>query len=246
MIISHEHSFIFIKTHKTAGSSIEAALSPHVGDDAVVTQLLPDEPPEHNSRNHRGLFNPIPDVVAAFRAGHDRPRRRGAGVFEPLLRLRRRQRYWEHMSLGAALRHSPREVGSYYRFCFERNPWDKVLSIWFWSGRQAGRQRTMDGFERWLDMPDTPRGLRSDWHLYSLGGKLAVDFVGRFEDLEQDLRVAMRPCGVDTSILEIPHHKKAPRSPDVQISQRASRRIEEMFHREIEAFGYEPPSGLIA
>src|ERR1700759_907039 len=39
MIISYSRNFIFIKTKKTAGSAIEAALSVHAGPDDVVTPL---------------------------------------------------------------------------------------------------------------------------------------------------------------------------------------------------------------
>ena len=39
MIISRAHNFIFIKTRKTAGSSMEMALASHVGPEDVVTPL---------------------------------------------------------------------------------------------------------------------------------------------------------------------------------------------------------------
>lgn len=37
MIVSHKHRFIFVKTVKTAGTSIEVDLSQHVGPDDIVT-----------------------------------------------------------------------------------------------------------------------------------------------------------------------------------------------------------------
>ena len=37
MIVSHAHKFIFIKTKKTAGTAIEAALSELCGPDDVIT-----------------------------------------------------------------------------------------------------------------------------------------------------------------------------------------------------------------
>lgn len=40
MIISHKHNFIFIKTAKTAGSSIEAYLSPFCGESDIVTPFI--------------------------------------------------------------------------------------------------------------------------------------------------------------------------------------------------------------
>jgi hypothetical protein len=39
MIISHEHKFILLKTRKTAGTSIEIALSRFCGDDDVITPI---------------------------------------------------------------------------------------------------------------------------------------------------------------------------------------------------------------
>ncbi|RKQ94144.1 MULTISPECIES: sulfotransferase family 2 domain-containing protein [Maricaulis] len=50
-IISFRHNFIFIKTVKTAGTSIEVDLSRVAGPDAIVTPILPEED-EHQPRNY--------------------------------------------------------------------------------------------------------------------------------------------------------------------------------------------------
>jgi hypothetical protein len=39
MIVSHRHKFIFLKTKKTAGTSIELALSELAGPEDIVTPL---------------------------------------------------------------------------------------------------------------------------------------------------------------------------------------------------------------
>ena len=53
MIISHKYKFIFIKTRKTAGSSIEYNLSNYLGDDDVITPLdgIP-KAKKHLSKNY--------------------------------------------------------------------------------------------------------------------------------------------------------------------------------------------------
>lgn len=55
-IVSFRHQFIFVKTRKTGGTSIEVELSQRIEHEAIVTPILPPEP-GHNPRNfRRGLF----------------------------------------------------------------------------------------------------------------------------------------------------------------------------------------------
>ena len=43
MIISHKHQFIFIKTKKTAGTSIEIALSQFCGEKDIITTISEED-----------------------------------------------------------------------------------------------------------------------------------------------------------------------------------------------------------
>ena len=55
MIISHKHKLIYIKSLKTAGTSVEIFLSPHCGDKDIVTAISPGHR-QHKARNHGASY----------------------------------------------------------------------------------------------------------------------------------------------------------------------------------------------
>ena len=70
MIISHRHRFIFIKTQKTAGTSIEVFLSGLCGPEDVVTPFGAPEP-GHEPRNFAGYTNQMTASEIRSRVGED-------------------------------------------------------------------------------------------------------------------------------------------------------------------------------
>jgi hypothetical protein len=143
------------------------------------------------------------------------------------------------MSLELIRRRAGTRIEGYFAFCIERNPWDKVLSTWLWANRDRP-VRDLSEFERWVLDPTT-KGLASDWPMYTVDGEIAVDFVGRFEHLSEDLGHVFDAVGLDRGHLQLPHEKRTERPKRTPISRAASDRIAVLFAREIEAFGYREP-----
>ena len=57
MIISHKYKFIFIKSFKTAGTSLEIALSKFCDKDDVITTLISEDESIRKKLNYRGPQN---------------------------------------------------------------------------------------------------------------------------------------------------------------------------------------------
>jgi Sulfotransferase family len=190
MIISHEHKFIFIKTKKTAGTAIEAALSELCGPDDVITPYREESDADRKGRapqNYR-IEHPL------------KPKR-------PLWRklLGRPERYWhpsvgfyEHMPASRVRAYVGEEVWrSYFKFAFDRNPWDRQISWWLYKTKS---KRTRPSFEAF--MADRRKAYVDNYAQYAEDGGLAVDFVGRYENLEEDLNTALASIGAGK--IEIP------------------------------------------
>jgi hypothetical protein len=224
MIISHKHKFIFIKTVKTAGTSIEVFLSQCCGDNDVLTPVVPHVEP-HVARNYQGYWNPIPQMLAY----------RGSARLAVLKRLVKGKKFFNHMPAKAVRATLPASTwNSYYKFCVERNPWDKVLSGYHMD--QSKRTRSLDEFLRKGRLPiNYP--IYCDNH-----GKLIVDEVIKYESLMDGLGRVFGKLGIpfngSLGINAKSEHRKD-RTPYQQVFNDAQKDlVAKVFAKEIEMHGY--------
>jgi hypothetical protein len=183
MIISHEHKFIFIKTKKTAGTSIELALSALCGPDDIVAPITEDD--------------------EALRAAGSGPRNwRVHGWWQskrPLFKRRwlrvgaQDYGFYNHMPAkdARALLNDEKIWRNYFKFAFDRNPWDRQVSFYHHRYRREAIPPPFADF-----IHSDQRARLDNFEIYSIDGDLAVDFVGRFETLEQDLKHALEQVGL--------------------------------------------------
>lgn len=169
MIISHRHKFIFLKTHKTAGTSFQIALSRFCGPEDIISRLHESDLIELESAKGKGRQN---DVVPFSKYNR-------SDWFQYLIRGRR-QYFSEHLSEYNLRRWlGPVVWNSYYKFCFERNPYDKVLSYYYWRTRNS--EMKMDAFL------EEKLNTLSDFTMYSSSDKIIVDKVFLYEELEKSI-----------------------------------------------------------
>ena len=109
MIISHQHRFIFLKTRKTAGTSLEIALSQYCGPNDLITRISSDDEELRRERGFRGPQNYL--VGERLVTNHH-----GAATALAIVGIEK----W----------------GSYFKFSIERNPFDRAISSYWWRTRK--------------------------------------------------------------------------------------------------------------
>lgn len=233
MIISHKHQFIFLKTTKTAGTSVELALSRFCGPNDIITPLSAEEEEERREIGGTPPQNYLPTSRLQYT---------GLDWWKLLSRGKPPHRYMEHMPARKIRRRVGDETWDrYFKFCIARNPWDRVISQYYWRQRDLSEEE-MPSIMEFLDSKHTQSLRRKGFRLYTLKGEIAVDKICRFEALQEDLEEVRQHLGLPEP-LTLPRAKsgirKDKRHYSEVLNQAEKERIGELFKEEIELMGYE-------
>ena len=219
MIISHRHRCVYVKTRKTASTSIEIALSKFCGPDDVITEIVARDERVRQDLGYRG-----PQNFAAVSVGGE--------------------------SITVA-NHSPavvaREIlgdswSEYLAFTVERNPFDRVISQYYWElplwERKGVAPPSLGEF-----LADRSAEVLSNWPLYADGPSVIVDHVGRYESLDADLRLISERIGlpepIDVSQIRTKTGWRKDRRCYRDVLSAADRNlVERICYRELAEFGY--------
>jgi len=177
MIISHSRRFIFIKTKKTASSSLEAALGKYCSQEDILTPLSAKEEEYRKRKFALGAQNRRLPVTKW--KGRD------------FLRFLKGKKvgFYNHMAAERCREYLPDYIwNGYYKFCFERNPFEKVISYIYFKHAQelnADNGKDINTYVTDRLMETIKRG---GYELYTSGGKVIVDRIYRYEDMEDALK----------------------------------------------------------
>jgi Sulfotransferase family len=215
MLLLPRYKFLFVHIAKTGGTSVRAALERLRWRDPWYWLVFPCHRLSH---------------LTGHRLGTKFPR---------------------HARAIAAQEMLPREFfDSLFKFAFVRNPWDLQVSSFHHIRRE--RPHYMEGhddfagFLRWKLDParpyqfhlDTSIELQSDY-VVDLHGRLILDFIGRYERIEEDFAEACRHIGIPCP--ELPHRRQATdRSKDYRsyYDDETAELVARHFAADIERFGY--------
>ena len=227
MIISNEHQFIFLKTQKTGGTSVELALSNLCGASDVITPL---------SEADRSL--------GCFKApqNYEIPKQfqpRLASFYHFLGFSKKVAGLTFHQHISASdlrARMNPKLFDSYKKITIIRNAWDREVSLYFWATRNLKNVPKFNEFAcRYVSDPD-----RKTFKIYSIDGKVVADTILRYENIAADYAAFVSSLGI-TDVPSLPNAKGSYRKAESRdyrsfYDKRSIEAVRNRQRREIEYF----------
>jgi hypothetical protein len=139
-------------------------------------------------------------------------------------------------------------LNNYFKFCFVRNPWDKMVSQYFYIKKKIFYDKSFEEFI--IDFKSTP----NDWGFKGKNfpvkyqpvqkkwicgdkGEVLMDFIGRFENLQEDFDTICDK--IDLPKRELPHRNSTNHNDYSEYYNKETREIiSQKFSEDIEYFGY--------
>lgn len=254
MIISHKHKFIFIHCRKVAGSSIKVALAPFLGkNDIIIGSIneIIDSGIPINLATKRAFMNPKSIIWATIAKliGKTWPEAVNIGIKKYYLnRLSKNPPHPTALQVKSAF---PYEWNNYFKFAFVRNPYERVVSDYLWRVKTTKQNLEFSDYLNALN--NALNGKKnnssiihpeavSNWNMITINDELAIDHIGKYENLEEDFLNITNAIGIKNISLV---NKEKVNSVNGNYSHFYGHNeksiVAELFNKEIKKFGYKFP-----
>lgn len=236
MLVSHRKKFIFTRTAKTAGTSVEVFFEKF---------CMPEG--EWEASHRRDVYQSAAGIIG-YRGPDPHPHKFA---------------FWNHMPAEKIRAAVGEELwNEYFKFTVIRNPFSKLVSGWMHLRKP---KRTLRKTVRSLAARPSEAGLlligRRDIHdfrawvrsggaiidrdKYLIDDKICVDYFIRFESLTEGIEEVCRKLELPRDTHDMPRYKSGNRHPRLNVRDFYDRetegRVRENYAFELEIFGYEMP-----
>jgi len=215
MPVSNQFQCLFIHIPKTGGTSIETALQMR-GDKIVERRDL--------------LYGPVRSWL--------------------IRRMKPKTAYLQHLTYDEVKKIAPRVIAKgYFSFSFVRNPWARMVSVYNNIDGNLVRESRQEGLEleglsfnefvvKTKDLIHPHLRPQCDF-ICGNDGELQIDFLGRFERLEEDFAEI---CARLSAQVNLPWHNQATDKSEsdyrAYYCAQTKEIIESRYRRDIDLFGY--------
>lgn len=218
MIINHTYDFVFVHIPKAAGTSLTHALSPlsHYRDQEIGSTYWGQKASEYYAKRYALRKHSTVDDIR------------------------------EVMSEA--------EWSRYFKFAFVRNPFDRLLSAYHflkgWKGLPNHHQERIDYYRSAQDFvdsgvwaewagPDNIFKPQTNWVCDRNTSEIAVDFLGRTENIKADLQTIGRKLNVTHTIGEAETRNESQKTPGrIVWTDDVLALFHQRYGKDIELFGY--------
>ncbi|MDF1614763.1 sulfotransferase family 2 domain-containing protein [Desulfurivibrio dismutans] len=220
MIISHRYRFIFVHCRKVAGSSMKVSIAPHLGPTDIVLGSYQELYRDRSFFNRQALSEAVrPHGLRELASGLLRGR-----SWRDSLNKAVKRRYKQAFGLSSSghptatdiQRAFPEEWHSYFKFCFVRNPYERAVSDYLYLTRESADAPSFSNYIR--NLSESKRDVHGrdkydNWPMYTIGDQPVMDFIGRYEKLQEDFARAMERVGLPEVRLTASEKRRNYRKP---------------------------------
>lgn len=170
--INHDLKAVYVHIHKTGGTAISMILNKHYGFKNYYLHR-----PDHHTFCFQKTFKKYINYENRFH-----------GVIT----------YYKTSShLNRKMNMTPHKWNTYFKFCFIRNPYDKIVSAW------NHVNRFQIPFKNYLALEKTVNDVEY-MHMFmpqyrsmiNEKAKEYIDYIGKFENLEDDFLIILKKLGI--------------------------------------------------
>ena len=183
MILSYKNKFIFIKSQKTGGTSLEVALSNFCGDKDIITPIFPK-----SNEDLRKNFG--------FRGPQNYKTNAEVLVNNKIVKFE----FFNHLPISVLKKIIPEEIfNRYYKFTIVRNPFDQILSFYYWKVR--GKLNTIS-FSNFCEQ-NAKNFFQNEKKLISINNDLPYNKIIKYENLQNDITYLDEKLNFNNELISI-------------------------------------------
>jgi len=227
-LVSHKYKFIYLKNYKVAGTSVEDffskwCINPNSDFTYQTTISVTDSSGDENIDDY-GI------VGRTNGTGSDVWRCHSSGV-------KIKEEFEKDENLGLD------KFEEYLKFCVIRNPYDKMVSFYFWQTQHPLGHHSHEyfgvSFKEYCKMTQL-----NNLNIHGVNGKSLCDYFIRYEHLEADIVELCKLLNLpEYDISTLPRHKSGIRDSDKSYreyyDEETKQIVYESHKKEFEMFGYE-------